>query len=60
MAVVNLADPSFEPTDEQLTELSSRAFADVKQKHERSLRAMRIAIAAGRAELLKRLGTREQ
>ena len=34
---INLADPDFEPTDEQLMELSKRAFADVKERHETAL-----------------------
>ncbi|HEX3483210.1 MAG TPA: hypothetical protein VHT91_49705 [Kofleriaceae bacterium] len=32
MAKINLADPSFEPTDEQLAELFKRAFADVARR----------------------------
>ncbi len=30
---INLADPSFEPTDEELIELAKRAFGHLKQQH---------------------------
>jgi hypothetical protein len=32
---INLADPSFEPSDEQLEGLASRAFASVAEAHEK-------------------------
>jgi hypothetical protein len=50
MADVNLADPAFEPTDEQLGELFKRAFADVDSKHRESLARLRAEIARLRVE----------
>ena len=52
---INLADPSFEPTDEQLAGLMSRAFAGVRGAHERTMARLRAEIAAGRIEALARL-----
>lgn len=54
----NLADPAFEPTDEQLTELSARAFAHVAAEHERVLRELRTQIADARAKVLRDLQDR--
>lgn len=51
----NLADPDFEPTDEQLAELMRRAFADVPAKKEASLRQLREWVARAREESLQRL-----
>jgi hypothetical protein len=53
---INLADPSFEPTDEQLAGLMTRAFAGVRGAHERTMAKLRGEIAAARAEALARLG----
>lgn len=55
---VNLADPSFEPTDEQLQELSRRAFAGVAAAHANSLAKLRAEIAAARQEALRALEQR--
>jgi hypothetical protein len=55
----NLADPDFEPTDEQLAELMRRAFADVPAKKEASLRQLRARIAKAREESLQRLRSSE-
>lgn len=55
MADVNLADPSFEPTDEQLGELFKRAFADVDRQHRESLAKLRAEIAALRVEVRRRI-----
>ena len=55
---INLADPSFEPTDEQLQELSKRAFAGVAAAHARSLARLRAQIAAARQEALRALEQR--
>jgi hypothetical protein len=52
---INLADPSFEPTDEQLAGLMSRAFAGVRGAHERTMARLRAEIAAARVEALTRL-----
>jgi hypothetical protein len=38
---INLADPSFEPTDEELIGLSKRAFADVKAQNAEMLLKLR-------------------
>ncbi len=50
-----LADPAFEPTDEDLIGLSKRAFAHVRGAHEESLRKMREDIAATSKSALERL-----
>ena len=55
MADINLADPNCEPTDEQLADLSQRAFAQVKSNHAQSLRALRMKIIAGRRVLRERM-----
>jgi len=55
---INLADPSFEPTDEQLQELSRRAFAGVAAAHARSLERLRAQIAVARQEALHALDER--
>jgi hypothetical protein len=47
---INLADPSFEPTDEQLAGLMARAFAGVRGARERAMANLRAEIAAARAE----------
>jgi hypothetical protein len=50
-----LADPAFEPTDEDLIGLSKRAFAHVGEAREASLRKLRTEIAAARQASLERL-----
>jgi hypothetical protein len=50
-----LADPAFEPTDEDLIGLSKRAFAHVRLAREESLRTMREEIAVARRSALERL-----
>ena len=55
MAEVNLADPTFEPTDEQLGELFKRAFADVDRQHRESLARLRAEIARLRVEARRRV-----
>lgn len=55
MADVNLADPAFEPTDEQLGEIFKRAFADVDRKHRESLARLRAEIARLRTEARRRV-----
>lgn len=49
---VNFADPDFEPTDEQLRQLSREAFADVEARQQDALARLRRDIAALRAEAL--------
>jgi hypothetical protein len=48
----NLADPSYEPTDDELQELVHSAFADVAARNQVALRAIHAKIAALRAELM--------
>lgn len=50
---INLADPTFEPTDEQLIGLSVRAFAGVRAAHERAMEKLRTDIDAAREEALR-------
>jgi hypothetical protein len=50
-----LADPTFEPTDEDLIGLSKRAFAHVGEAREASLRKLRTEIAAARTASMERL-----
>jgi hypothetical protein len=57
-AVKNLADPAFEPTDEDLIGLANRAFAHVREAQEESLRRLRADIAAARQAALERLRLR--
>ncbi|HWO22807.1 MAG TPA: hypothetical protein VNO30_28805 [Kofleriaceae bacterium] len=57
MADINLADPEFEPTDEQLAELFKRAFADVGSKHRESLARLRAEIARLRIEARRKVGS---
>jgi hypothetical protein len=52
---INLADPSFEPTDEQLAGLIARAFVDVRARREQAVAKLHAEIAAARAESLARL-----
>lgn len=49
----NLADPDFEPTDEQLAELMRRAFSGVPAQLEESRRKLREQIAVARLEARK-------
>jgi len=53
-----LADPAFEPTDEDLVGLAKRAFAHVREAQEDSLRKLRAEIAAARQAALERLRLR--
>jgi hypothetical protein len=55
----DLADPAFEPSDEELAELAKRAFAHVRQAHEDSLQKLRAEIAAARAAAMERLRLRK-
>ena len=57
MSGVNLADPAFEPSDEQLEELFKRAFADVGSKHRESLVRLRAEIARLRTEARRRVAS---
>jgi hypothetical protein len=55
---VNLASPDFEPTDEELTELSRRAFSTVAARSDAATNALRERIATEQAQVLARLETR--
>ena len=55
---INLADPDFEPTDEQLIGLSKRAFAGVPEANARALQKMRAEIAAAGEVSLRALEAR--
>jgi len=50
-----LADPAYEPSDEDVVGLSKRAFAHVPGAREEPLRRMREQIAAARKSALDRL-----
>lgn len=50
---INLADPDFEPTDEQLMGLSVRAFAGVAKAREHALAKLRADISAARVQGLR-------
>ncbi len=51
-----LADPSYEPTDEELRELSRAAFSDVATKHKAALSKMWEEIAAAQKAEREALG----
>ena len=53
--VIDLSNPEFEPTDEQLLELSKRAFADAKPSHQRQLIVLEQQISEARRALLENL-----
>ena len=53
---VDLADPTFEPSDEDLIELSHQAFSEVPARNRESLRRLNEEIERTRAEVLRRLG----
>jgi hypothetical protein len=55
---INLADPAFEPTDEQLVGLATRAFAGVPAARERAMARLRKEIVDARAEALRVLASR--
>lgn len=55
----NLADPDYEPSDEELQQLARDAFADVPARHHAARQRMWEKIAALRAQVLARLANRE-
>ena len=57
-SVINLSNPEFEPTDEQLRQLSTDAFAGLHRANEQRLRQLRSTVLEARAEAFKafRLG----
>ena len=54
----NLADPDYEPTDEELRELVHSAFAGVAERNQEALRLVHTQIAALRADLMLRFAAR--
>jgi hypothetical protein len=54
----NLADPDYEPTDEDLVELAHEAFAGVREANEAALTRMRAAIATERRAAQERMRAR--
>lgn len=54
-APINLADPECEPSDAQLVELSTRAFAGVRLSQVERLRRLRAEIEVARMRALQRL-----
>jgi hypothetical protein len=52
---INLADPDFEPSDEQLQALSHSAFAGVAERNAEAAARMTSAIAARRQKVLERI-----
>lgn len=48
MPTINLADPAFEPTDQQLVDLSKRAFANLPEKRRAIDSKVREGIRAAR------------
>jgi predicted Zn-dependent protease with MMP-like domain len=55
----NLADPDYEPSDEELQQLARDAFADVPAQHRAARQRLWDEIAALRAQVLARLASRE-
>jgi hypothetical protein len=51
----NFADPSFEPTDEQLQLLAHEAFEGVTERHVEAMRRLRAEIETRRAAVLRDL-----
>jgi hypothetical protein len=51
MPPINLADPAFEPTDQQLVDLSKRAFADLPEKRRAIDEKVRESIRVARESL---------
>lgn len=45
-ASINLADPDFEPSDDELKGLMTRAFAGIREARERNLAEMRAHLTA--------------
>lgn len=50
----NLSDPDYEPSDEELIQLSREAFAGVAEANARALEEMRVRIAVLRRAALAR------
>ena len=57
-APINLADPDFEPSDDELNGLMTRAFAGVREAKARSLVEMRARISRLQVEAMARFEAR--
>ena len=57
---INLADPAFEPSDEELAGLMRAAFAGLAASREQSLREMRARIADLQQEARTRFEARQR
>ncbi len=55
---INLANPEFEPTDEQLRQLSKVAFAGLQRANEQRLRQLRSTVLEARAEAFEAFRSR--
>jgi hypothetical protein len=55
---IDLADPDFEPTDEQLEGLSKRAFAGVGEKYDAAFAKLNAEIQAQQIQVLKEVEER--
>ena len=51
---IDLANPEFEPSDEQLKELSRRAFRGVRERHQQALRLLQEQIEEERKRVMAR------
>jgi hypothetical protein len=51
----NFGDADFEPTDEQLVELSREAFAEVNDRHRDAMARLRAEVATLRQDVLARV-----
>jgi hypothetical protein len=58
-SAINLADPDFEPTDEQLIGLSKRAFAGVAARYSAALAKLHADIQVMSAQAMRDLAVRE-
>jgi hypothetical protein len=58
-SAIDLADPDFEPTDEQLIGLSKRAFAGVAAKYEAALAKLHAEIEVMSAQAMRDLAARQ-
>lgn len=57
-AQINLSDPTFEPSDEDLKGLMHGAFAGIREAHDQSLLEMRARIARLQVEARARFDAR--
>jgi hypothetical protein len=53
MTVRNLADPAYEPSDEDFAELTQKACAGVRDQNEAAMAKLRAGVEEARAEALR-------